>query len=126
MEQVFVKRVMLPDENKRAVYKRMSAERERIAKKYLAEGEEKAIEIRAEADKEYRRILAEARSEATMKRGKADAEAMKIYGETYSKNTEFYNFLRSLEAYEEMFGEKTTIILDDDSEILKVFFSGGK
>ncbi|MBN2543825.1 protease modulator HflC [bacterium] len=125
VEQVFVKRVMLPDDNKRAVYKRMSAERERIAKKYLAEGEEKALEIRAEADKEYRRILAEAQSEATIKRGKADAEAMEIYGEAYSKNTQFYNYIRTLEAYEDIFGEKTTIILDENSKLLKIFFSGG-
>ncbi len=124
--QVFIKRIMLPYENTIAVYNRMRAERDRIAKKYLAEGEERALKIKAEADKTSRTWLATARKQATIIKGKAEAEAMKIYGNSYRKNLEFYRYLRSLEAYEKIFGEKSVIILDEKSPVLKTFFSGGK
>ncbi|MBL7068011.1 MAG: protease modulator HflC, partial [Candidatus Marinimicrobia bacterium] len=116
----------LPSQNKLAVYDRMRAERDRIAKKYLAEGEEKALEIRAQADNESRTILAEAKKQASVIKGQADAEAMKIYGDAYKNNTEFYQFIRSLEAYEKMFNEQTIIILDEKSPLLKTMHSGGK
>ena len=123
---VFIKRIMLPQQNKLAVYDRMRAERDRIAKKYLAEGEEKALEIRAEADRQSRTIIAEAQREASVIKGQADAEAMKIYGQAYHKNPEFYQFQRALEAYEKMFNQQTVIILDEDSPVLKELFSGGR
>ncbi len=123
---VFIKRIMLPQQNKLAVYDRMRAERDRIAKKYLAEGEEKALEIRAEADRQSRTMIAEAQREASVIRGQADAEAMKIYGEAYNKNPEFYRFQRALEAYEKMFNQQTVIILDENSPVLKELFSGGR
>ncbi len=126
IESVFIKRIMLPSQNKLAVYDRMRAERDRIAKKYLAEGEEKALEIRAQADNESRTILAEAKKQASVIKGQADAEAMKIYGDAYKNNTEFYQFIRSLEAYEKMFNEQTIIILDEKSPLLKTMHSGGK
>jgi len=126
VKQVFMKRIMLPRENRVAVYSRMRAERSRIAKKYLAEGEEEALKIRATADKESRTILAEAKRKAAVIKGKADAEAMKIAGNTYRKNPFFYNYLRSLEVYEKIFNEKTVIILDEKSPVVKSLFSGDK
>ncbi len=124
VKQVLIKRVMLPEENTRAVYERMRAERGRIARKYIAEGEEMALKIRSKADKESREMIADARRRATIIRGQAEAQAMKIYGQTYQKNLEFYNYLRSLEAYKNMFNEQTTIILDEKSPILEPLFSG--
>ena len=124
VEQVFIKRLMLPLSNTLAVYNRMRAERDRIAKKYIAEGEEKALEIRAEADKTSRIILSEAESQAFIIKGQADADAMNTYGKAYQKNLTVYKFLRSLEAYEKMFGEQTVIILDEESPILETLFSG--
>jgi membrane protease subunit HflC len=124
VKQVFIKRIMLPYENTIAVYDRMRAERARIAKKYIAEGEEKALQIRAEADKKSRIIIAEAKKQEAIIKGKADAEAMKTYGNAYQKNLRFYRFLRSLEAYSKMFTEKTIFILDEKSPILKILFSG--
>ena len=125
IEMVFIKRLMLPAQNKLAVYDRMRAERDRIAKKYLAEGEEQAMGIRAEAEQISRRLVAEAQKEASIIKGKADANAMKIYGEAFSQNREFYDFIRSLEAYQKIFNEKTTIILDEKSPLLKTLNSGG-
>ena len=124
VKQVFIKRVMLPYENTQAVYERMRAERNRIARKYVAEGEEMAMKIRAKADKESREMIADAKRQAAIIRSQAEANAMKLYGETYQKNLPFYEYLRSLEAYRNMFNEQTTIILDEDSPILKPLFSG--
>ena len=123
---VFIKRIMLPDANKYAVYNRMRAERNRIAKKYLAEGEESAQKIRSEADKTARIMIAEAQAKAAVIRGKAEAEAMQIYGTAYSQNLDFYNYIRSLEAYRNIFGKNSTIILDEKSPLLKNLFSGVK
>ncbi len=126
VEKVFIKRIMLPYQNLLAVYDRMRAERDRVAKQYLAEGEEKAIEIRADADKIARTIIAEAEMQAEIIKGKADAEAMMTYGMAYKQNQDFYKFLRALEAYEKLFNQKTVIVLDNDSPMLKTLFSGGK
>jgi len=126
VEKVFIKRIMLPDENRYAVFQRMKAERNRIAKKYIAEGEEKAQQIKSEADRTSRIIIAEAKRKAVVMRGEAEAEAMKIYSASYHKNAEFYNFVRSLEAYEKMFNRDTVIILDEKSPVLKSFFSRAK
>ena len=124
IKKVFIKRIMLPADNRFAVFERMRAERNRIAKKYIAEGEEKAQQIRAEADRSSRVLLAEAKKQATVLKGQAEAQAMKIYGESYQKNREFYNFVRSLDAYEKIFNEKTVVVLDEKSPILDTFISG--
>ncbi|MCG8336880.1 MAG: protease modulator HflC [Proteobacteria bacterium] len=124
IKEVFIKRIMLPEVNRFSVFQRMRAERDRIARKYIAEGEEAGQKIRAEADATSRMLIAEAESKALVIRGEAEAKAMKIYGEAYRKNPEFFNFLRSLEAYQKLLNEKSTIVLDDDSPILKPFFSG--
>jgi membrane protease subunit HflC len=124
IRQVFIKRIMLPYENTQAVYERMRAERNRIARKYVAEGEEAAMIIRAKADKESREMIADAKRQAAIIRSQAEANAMKLYGDTYQQNLPFYKYLRSLEAYRNMFSEQTTIILDEDSPILEPLFSG--
>lgn len=126
VRRVFIKRIMLPNENRFAVFERMRAERNRIAKKYIAEGEEKAQQIRGEADRSSRVLLSEAKKEATIIKSKAEADAMKIYGNSYRENREFYNYIRSLEAYEKMFNDKTVIVLDENSPVLDTFFSGAK
>lgn len=124
VRKVFIKSMMLPTDNRFAVFERMRAERNRIAKKYIAEGEEQAQQIRAEADRTSRILLAEAKKEATVIKGQAEARAMKVYGESYQTNREFYSFIRSLEAYEKIFNEKTVVVLDEESPILKTFISG--
>ena len=126
VERVFIKRVMLPYANRNSVYQRMRAERNRIAKKYIAEGEEKAQKIRAEADSMSRIIIAKANSEAMIIRGKAEAEAMKTYGDSYKKNIDFYKFIRSLEAYQKIYKNQATIVLDEKSPMLKTLMSGGE
>ena len=117
---VRIKRLNFPSQNKQAVFRRMEAERNRIATLYRSEGEEEAEKIRAQADREQAELLNEARRQAKVMRGEADAEATRIYTEAFSQDPEFYEFLRSLKAYETMIQDTSTVVLPSDSEILKV------
>jgi len=116
---VRIKRADLPPEVEESVYKRMRAERERIAKKYRSEGEEEAAKIRAETDKERAIILAEAYKEAEGLRGEGDAKATTIYAQAFTKDPEFYQFLRTLESYKKVVDKETTFILNSDSQLFK-------
>ncbi len=121
---VRLKRLNLPEQNKQSVYARMRAERERIARQYRAEGEEQALRIRAEADRKKEEILAEAYKVAETTKGEGDAEAARIYGAAYSRNQSFYKLVRTLETYRKALDEDTTIILNSDSELLKLLTQG--
>lgn len=118
---VRIKRADLPEEVTHSVFARMKAERERIAKKYRSEGEEEAVKIKAQTDKDKIILLAEAYMEAEKLKGQGDAGALKTYAEAYENDTEFYSFLRTLEAYENSLGEGTTIVLPGDSEFFQYF-----
>jgi len=121
---VRIKRLNLPEQNKQSVFARMRAERERIALQYRAEGEQQALAIRANADREKEEILSAAYKNAEKIRGEGDAEATRIYGQAYSKNPQFYKLLRTLDSYKKILDDKTTIILNSDSELLKVLTRG--
>lgn len=116
---VKIKRADLPPENERAVYERMRAEREREAKKYRSEGEEKALGIRAGADKEKTIILSEATRKAQVLKGEGDAIATKLYAEAYSQDSKFFYFLKTMEAYKKTLGEKDTLVLSPDTEFFR-------
>ncbi len=107
---VRVKRADLPPENEAAVYNRMRAERAREAKAYRSQGEEQALKIRAETDLESASIRAAAYETAQGTRGKGDAEALSIYAAAYRNAEEFYEFTRTLEAYETSLDEKTILV----------------
>jgi membrane protease subunit HflC len=121
---VGLKRIGLPSQVRESVFNRMREERGRIAKQYRAEGDEKAMEIRAEADKQYTIILADAKAQAGKIRGEAEAEATRIYSEAHQKDPEFYELLRTLETYEKILDEKTTVLLSADSDLLKYLTRG--
>ena len=116
---VRIKRTDLPEENEKAVFNRMRAERTRIAKKYRSEGEEEALKIRASTDKERTILLAEAYRTAQAVRGEGESQALKIYADAYSKDQNFYDFLRSLEAYRTTLDSNSTIVLSPDDGFLK-------
>lgn len=118
---VRIKRTDLPQENSDAVFRRMKAERQRIAKEYRSEGEEAAKEIRAEAEKTRKVLLAEAYKEAEILRGHADAEATRIYAKAHSKDPKFYAFMHSLDAYKKSIGAGTRVVISPDSEFFKFF-----
>jgi membrane protease subunit HflC len=120
---VRVKSLNFPEANKQAVFSRMKAEREQQARKYRSEGAEQAAKIRAEADRQRDVILAEAYAAAEKLKGEGDAQAIKLYADAYGQDPEFYQFLRTLEAYTKFIDDKTTIVLPPDSPLLKYFGS---
>ncbi len=97
----------------------MQAERERQAKQYRAEGEEEAQKIRSEAEKDKQIILAEAYKTAQEIRGDGEARAYKTYATAYEQGPEFFEFIRTMEAYKKTFDNNTTLVLSPDSEFLK-------
>ena len=115
---VRIKRADLSQENEKAVFDRMRAERERKAKQYRSEGGEEAVKIRAETDKQKTIILADAYKESQQLKGEGDAKAVEIYAKAYQSDPKFYEFTRTLEAYEKVIDDKTTLILSTDSELL--------
>jgi membrane protease subunit HflC len=124
VEDVQVRRLNFPDQNMQAVFARMRAERERIAREYRAVGEERAMAIRAEADRERDRILAEAYRDAERARGEAEAEATRIFGAAHATDPEFFRFVRTLEAYEKLLDDKTTLVISADSPLFRLLVEG--
>ena len=116
---VRIKRADLPQENEKAVFDRMRAERERMAKQFRSEGEEKAVKIRAETDKDRAIIMADAYKQTQEIRGNGEAEAIKIYAQAFQQDKDFYEFVRTMEAYENIFDEKTKLVLTPESEIFQ-------
>jgi membrane protease subunit HflC len=116
---VRIKRADLPEENEKHVFGRMQAEREQEAKRYRSEGEEAAIKIRAEADKERTILLAEAKRKAEELKGEGDATATKIYADAYGQDQEFFEFIRTMEAYKRSMNEETLLVISPDSEFFR-------
>ena len=116
---VRIRRVDLPQQNEASIYARMEAERKRQANKFRSEGEEEAQKIRAATDRDKTVILAEAYKTAQQIRGEGEAEALDIYAESFSKDPDFYEFLRTLETYEKVIDKKTTLVLPGDSKLFK-------
>ena len=108
-----VKRIDLPPELSNSVYERMRSERNRLAEELRAEGNELSNEIRSTADKEKVIILAEAYKTSEQIRGDGDAKAAAIYAESFSKDPEFYEFTRSMRAYDATFNNKSDVLLID-------------
>ena len=117
---VRVKKIELPSEVNESVYNRMRTERERLAQELRAEGTEIAEGIRANADRERTIILAQAYKEAEELRGNGDAKATSVYADAFNKDPEFYEFTRSLKAYQATFENKSDVLLiDPDSDFFK-------
>ena len=117
---VRVKKIELPSEVNDSVYNRMRTERERLAQELRAEGNEIAEEIRANADKERTVILADAYKTAEIIKGEGDADATSTYADAFNKNPEFYEFTRSLSAYQSTFQNKSDVLLiDPESDFFK-------
>ena len=120
VEDIRIKRINLPYENKQSVYERMRAEREEKAKTYRAEGEEQATTIRAKTELEKRQILSTAYKEAQKIKGEGDAEAIRIYADAYGQDPQFYKFMRTLASYKKILDGQTTVVLSSDTELLKL------
>ncbi len=117
---VRLKRVELPQEVSDAVYRRMEAERKRVANELRSEGAAEAEKIRADADRQREVIIADAYRDAQKVKGEGDAKAASIYGQAFNQNPEFYAFYRSLEAYRATFNSKNDVlVVEPNSDFFK-------
>ena len=117
---VRLRRVDLPKEVSESVYQRMNAERKSVANELRSQGFADSEKIRAEAERERDIIITEAYRDAQKVKGEGDAKAARIYANTFSKNKEFYDFYRSLEAYRKSFiGKEDIMVLDPNSDFFK-------
>ena len=117
---VRLRRVDLPEEVSQSVYQRMNAERKSVANELRSQGFADSEKIRAVAEKERDIIITEAYKDAQKIKGEGDASAAKIYADAFSKNQDFYDFFRSLEAYRKSFkGKDDILVLDPNSDFFK-------
>jgi membrane protease subunit HflC len=124
---VRLKRVDFPLEISESVYRRMDAERKRVANELRASGAAEGEKIKADADRQREVILAEAYRTAQKTKGEGDAKASALYAAAFGHNAEFYSFYRSLEAYKQSFKNKSDVmVLDPSSSFFKYLKSSGK
>ncbi len=108
---VRLKHVNLPQEVSESVYRRMEAERKRVANELRSTGSAEAEKIKADADRQRQVIIANAYRDAQTLKGEGDAKASTIYATAYSKNPEFYAFYRSMDAYRQSFKSKSDVLV---------------
>jgi len=123
---VRLKRVDLPNEVSDSVYRRMEAERKRVANELRSQGAAEAEKIRADADRQREVIVAEAYRTSQQLKGEGDAKATSIYADAFGKNPEFYAFYRSLEAYRASFsGKDDVLVVDPSSDFFRFMKDAG-
>ncbi|ANQ84074.1 protease modulator HflC [Azoarcus olearius] len=123
---VRLKRVDLPNEVSESVYRRMEAERKRVANELRSQGAAEAEKIRADADRQREVLIAGAYREAQQVKGAGDAKATQIYAEAFGQSPDFYSFYRSLEAYRASFdGKDDVMVVDPSSDFFKFMKNSG-
>jgi membrane protease subunit HflC len=116
---VRIKRLDYVESVRERVYDRMISERKRIAAQFRSEGEGRSAEILGQMERELRQVRSTAYRQVQEIQGKADAEATRIYGEAYSRDPEFYAFLRTLEMYKEPSNKNSVLIMTTDSDFYR-------
>lgn len=122
---VRIKQINLPTEVSDAIYQRMRAERDAVARRHRSQGREEAEKLRATADYEVTRTLAEAKRQSLIIRGEADAETAQLYAKTFSEDPSFYVLIRTLRAYENSFSKENNdlMILGSETDFLNLMQS---
>ncbi len=123
VRDIRIKRTEFPDETKPSIYEQMRSERQAVATKYRADGQKSARTLRAEAEKNATVIEAQAYEQAQKLMGEGDAQALKIYAEAYNVDPEFYAFWKTLQTYQQVIDEDTTIMISPDSDFAKYIYS---
>ncbi|HTK14653.1 MAG TPA: protease modulator HflC [Xanthobacteraceae bacterium] len=119
---VRIRRADLPEQNSQAVYQRMQTARQREAAEFRAQGNQKAQEIRAKADRDVTVIVADATSKAEQARGVGDAKRNQIFAEAYQRDKDFFQFYRSMQAYQNgLHANNTRLVLKPDSNFFRYF-----
>lgn len=121
VKDVRIVRADLPKENSTVIFNRMISERDREAKSHIAEGDKAAKEITSKADRDRTIIIAEANKKARLLEGDGEAQATKIYADAANQDAAFYEFYRSLQAYEEAMDKDTTYVLSKENKFFKHF-----
>ncbi len=123
---VRIKRIDFSQEVSESVYRRMEAERKRVANELRSTGFAESEKIRADADRQREIILAEAFRDAQQVKGEGDAKASALYTRAFQSNAEFFAFYRSLEAYKQSFaGRNNVFVLEPNSEFFRYFRGSG-
>ena len=105
-----------------SVYRRMQAERKRVANELRSTGEAEGEKIRADADRQREVTVANAYRDAQKIKGEGDAEAARIYADAFGRDPQFAQFYRSLDAYKASFSKKSdVVVVDPSSEFFKTF-----
>jgi modulator of FtsH protease HflC len=119
---VRIRRADLPEQNSQAVYQRMQTERQREAAEFRAQGSQKSQEIRSKADRDVTVLVAEATSKSEQVRGEGDGERNRIFADAFGRDTDFFGFYRSMQAYEAgLRANDTRLVLSPDSEFFRYF-----
>lgn len=122
IEDVRIRRTDLTQEVSQQTYARMQAERLAEAERLRARGREAAQRIRAIADRQVIELQAEAQREAEIIRGEGDANRNRIFADAFTRNSEFFEFYRSMIAYQQAFRDNnTTFVLSPNSEFFRYF-----
>ena len=116
---VRIKRADFPEETQQAIFTRMRAERERLAREFRAEGQRERDRIEADVNRQVAIILAEAEKEGNITRGEGEAQSISILAEALGKDPEFYAFRRSLEAYTNSLAQNSTLVLSSESDLFR-------
>jgi len=116
-----IRRADYPEVTSQAIFARMIAERERIAREFRATGEEEAQKIRASAEKQRVVTVAEGARKSQEIRGSGDAEAIRIYADAFSQDADFFRFYRSMEAYKKSFGQDDTMVINPTGDFFRFF-----
>ncbi|MDF1826978.1 MAG: protease modulator HflC [Legionellaceae bacterium] len=122
---VRIKGIELPANTSNAIYQRMRADMKKIANRHRADGQAAAEAIQADADAKVTVTLATARSEGEQLRAQGQAKAASIYSEAFEKNKKFFDLYRSLQAYEESFKNKDSMLVLDQSSAFFDYFKHG-
>ncbi|SDH74791.1 protease modulator HflC [Alteribacillus bidgolensis] len=120
LTDVRMKRTDLPEDNEKAVYRRMISERESTAQEYLSEGDAEANRIRANTDKEVTEMISSAEADAEEIIGEGEGEAAEIYNDAFSRDPEFYELYKTLQTYEKTIDDETVIVLPSDSPYARI------
>ena len=120
---VRIKRADLPPENSDAVFRRMQAERQQSAALFRAQGAQQAQKIRADAEATATVTVAQAQAQAEQIRGEGDAQRNQIFAEVFGKDVDFFEFYRSMQAYETAFKGDSRALLSPKSAFFRYFSS---
>ena len=117
------KRINYNESVRERIYSRMISERQQIAQRFRSEGEGEAAKILGKKERDLLKIESEAYKRVQEVRGEADAQATQIYAEAYNQSEEsidFYEFIKTMETYQEMLDQETMLILTTDSDIFSL------